>query len=205
MVQYSDKDRDRIRARTFWLIALLDVLFLPVLMFSFLSGREQTSLVDRLLSITGTQAAGLLLYVLALGTRTRSKDSPFGVQLHRWVGISLVGLVVFHAILAMTANPDNYMLLMFWDAPPRGAAATGALICWLGVIGLGEFRKQSKLSVEMWKPIHSGLAWTGSILALAHILWIDRLVNSGVWLLLFAGGVFTAFYLWFTRAKGPKG
>lgn len=104
--------------------------------------------------------------------------------------------------LAMAANPDNYILLMFWDAPPRGAAATGALISWLGVIVLGEYRKQSKLSPDRWKPIHSGLAWTGTILAFAHILWIDQLVNSGVWLLLFAGAVVTAFYLWLTKAKG---
>jgi predicted outer membrane protein len=202
MVGITPEQRARARARTFWLIALLDVLFLPIIMFSFLSGREQTSLVDRLLSITGTQAAGLLLFVVALGTRARSKAAPFGIPLHRWVGLSLVALVIIHVTLAMITNPDNYQLLLFWDAPPRGAAATGALIFWLCVIGLGEYRKHSQLPHDKWRLIHSGLAWLGSIFAFAHILWIDQLVNSGAWLLLFAGILVTAFYLWLTRAKG---
>lgn len=189
-------------ARTLWLIALADVIFLPVILYSFVGGREQTSIVDRLLSITGVQSAGLLLYTVALATKLKSPDSPFGVPLHRWVGFSLVGFVCAHVVLALMSNPQNYLLLTFVDAPARGAAATAALLCWLAALLLGEFRRQSGLNAKRWRPFHVGLAWLGAIFALAHILWIDQLVNEGVWLLLFAGIVVTTIYLWVTRAKG---
>lgn len=190
------------RLRATWLVALLVVIFLPVLFYVFAGGRAQTSITDRLLSITGAQSAGLLLYTVALATRFKSKTSEFGVPLHRWVGLALLSFVLGHIVLAVLSNPENVRLLLFWDAPARGAAATGALICWVLVIMLGEFRKRIGIKPALWRPTHVILAWLGAILALAHILWIDQLVNSGLWLLLFAGIALTAFYLWWTRAKG---
>jgi predicted outer membrane protein/DMSO/TMAO reductase YedYZ heme-binding membrane subunit len=190
------------RIRGIWLVGLAAVVFLPVVLFAFVGTRDQTSIVDRLLVITGIQASGLLAYTMVLATRFRSKISEFGVPLHRWVAFGTLFLVLGHILLALMADPANIRLLYFLDAPPRGAAASGAVICLLLSAGLGEFRRKLKLKANWWSFIHTLSSWLTGILAFAHILWVDKLVNHPMWLIVFVSLVFLSSCMWLTKAKG---
>lgn len=178
------------------------VLFMPVLFYVLAGGREQTSIAARLLSLTGVQACGLMIYTACIGSRFKSRTSEFGVPLHRWLGTGTVLFLLIHVILALMVDPDNIWILTLIDAPARGAAGAAALLCIGLSLCLGEFRSKLKLSPPTWRVMHVLLSWSAMIFALAHILWIDQLVNDPLWLLLFGCIGLAAFTMWVTRAKG---
>lgn len=190
------------KKRAIWLISLVLVLFAPILLLIFEGGRQQTSVVAVLITLTGTQSAGLLVYTLALATRFKSRESEFGVPLHRWVATALILWLVVHILLVLASNPDNIQMFLLLDAPPRAAAAVSAVICLLLIWILGEFRAHLKVPVDKWRQLHTTLAWLSGIFAFAHIVWIDQLVNDPAWVILFVLFLCTAFFMWLTRAKG---
>lgn len=188
--------------RAIWLGVLLLVFFVPIILILGGEGREQTSLTSKLLSLTGVQMAGLLVYTAALATRFKSRGSEFGVPLHRWVGTGLALWMVCHVILALASNPDFANNFLIFDATPRAAAGIGAFVCIAFALVLGEFRARMSLSPNQWKTLHVGLAWLSGLLAFSHIVWINQLVNEPIWVILFLSLVGMAFYMWATRAKG---
>lgn len=190
------------RIRGIWLVSLVVVVFLPVILYAFVGTRETTSVVDRLVVITGVQGCGLLAYTMVLATRFRSKISEFGVPLHRWVGMGTLATIVGHVLLVLMADSQNVWLLSFYWAPARGTAGTGSVICLLLAVGLGEFRRRLKLKAAAWRFIHVIASWCAGILAFAHILWVDKLVNHPLWLIVFLSIAFLSTCMWLTRAKG---
>src|SRR5687768_15127917 len=68
------------RREALWLAAFVLVVIAPVLLYALAGGREHTSVVGRLVTITGAQAAGLLAYTIAVGTRMR--HGGFGAHIH---------------------------------------------------------------------------------------------------------------------------
>jgi predicted outer membrane protein len=175
---------------------------LPILLLVFEGGRDQTSVISVLITVTGTQSAGLLVYTAALATRFKSKSSEFGVPLHRWVATGLVLWLFFHVLLVLAQNPDNVYLFLLFDAPARAAAGIGALVCLSLSLFLGEFRALLKIRVDHWRLLHTMLAWTAAILAFSHIVWIDQLVNDPAWVILFVLFLCITFFMWLTRTKG---
>jgi len=190
------------RNRGLWLGGLLVVLFLPTLVFVLGGAREQTSIIDRAVSLTGVQSVGLLVFTAVLGTRFRSRVSEFGVPFHRWIGTALLGFILLHVLLVIAAEPENVLILSMVWAPARGAAGMASLLCLGLTLGLGIWRKQSQMNVKHWRIAHVSLAWSSGVFALAHILWIDQLVNDTLWLIVFMCILLTAVIMWLTRPKG---
>lgn len=186
--------------RGLWLGALVAILFLPVLFYAFGLGRLHTTLWAMFLSLTGTQACGLFAYTIALGTQFRRRGE-FGVPLHKWVGGLLLFFLVIHIILALLVNLDNVWLLTIWYAPSRGAAATGALLCIVVVMSLGNFRQKFGLKPDAWRFFHVVIAWMGALLAFCHVLWIDQLVNDPLWLVLFTCLLLITVGMWVSKFK----
>lgn len=190
------------RNRGVWLGGLLVVVFLPTIFYVFAGARQQTSIVDHLVTVTGVQSAGLLVYTAVIGTRFKSRVAEFGVPFHRWIATSCFGLVLVHILLVLVADPNNVVIFTVLGAPARGAAAVGALI-YLGIaIALGIWRRQSRLNAVHWRIAHVSAAWASGIFALAHILWIDQLVNDTLWLIVFMCILLTAVTMWLTKPKG---
>jgi predicted outer membrane protein len=143
-----------------------------------------------------------MVYTMAIGSRFKSKTSEFGVPLHRWAGTGTVLLLLIHVLLAMMVSLDNLYILTIFNAPAKGAAGMSALVCIGLALCLGEFRTYLKFSPKRWRFFHVLLSWSAGIFALAHILWIDQLVNDPLWLVLFMCIGAAALIMWLTRAKG---
>lgn len=189
------------RNRGLWLGGLLVVVFLPAIVYVFGGARDQTSLIDRAVTLTGVQSAGLLVYTSVVGTRFRAKSSEFGVPFHRWLGTSVLVVVLLHIILVIIADPNNVTIFTELGNTARGMAAVSALVCILLTLGLGVYRHKLKLNASRWRIAHVMLAWSSAIFALAHILWIDQLVNDPLWLVVFMSILLIVTAMWLTKPK----
>lgn len=188
------------RAQAVWLAAWVGVVAAPALLWVATGGREYTSVWGRLVTLTGMVAAGLLVFTLAVGTRLRHRG--YGVPVHRYAGESTAVAVAAHMLCVLAVNPDNAWLFVIPDAPPNGAAGTGAALCLMAVMGLGVWRKQSGMPPGRWRAAHVTVAWLAGLLALAHVVWIGQLVYVPVWAGYLAALAVGAVVMVGTRPRG---
>jgi predicted ferric reductase len=171
-----------------WLSGLALIVLAPVAVCAYAGPGVPASRVTALAVMTGTQALGLLVYSVLFISRMRSVTRVFGIEhtvtMHRLLGSLTLAFVLVHLLLVLVDNPDASALLDLPDAPPRAAAGLGALISLIALIGLTRIRQ--RLSYEVWRRWHLGLAGLVVLLSVLHIIWLSRLIHSPLWSGLFA-------------------
>jgi predicted ferric reductase len=155
----------------------------------------------------GLAGLSMMSIQFALTARIRAATAPFGADLvyvfHRYlalVGFALVGL---HFLI---------LWLFYGDAlgslDPRVAAweltvARIALVAFGLAVVTAEFRKTLRLEYGLWRYLHVGLAITGLVAAIAHVVGTGRLAGMSPGMALWAA--ITAFWMglviWLRLAK----
>jgi predicted ferric reductase len=118
----------------------------------------------------------------ALVARVKAIAVPFGtdalVDFHRQIGYAGLAFVLIHVAL----SADWRMLLSFnpADTPSRvwfGTVAAAALVV---LVTTSVWRRQWRLSYEIWQILHAVLAVIAVVAALVHILLVNYYVDT-VW------------------------
>jgi predicted ferric reductase len=118
----------------------------------------------------------------ALVARVKAFAEPFGtdgvIEFHRYIGYTGLIFVVIH--VAISADWSQANPLTPSDTPARvwfGGIAAAALVV---LVASSVWRRQLRLSYEVWQVAHSVLAVIAVIAALVHVLLVDYYVDS-VW------------------------
>jgi predicted ferric reductase len=129
------------------------------------------------LGFVGLAMMGLEFVLVA---RFRPLAAPFGqdalLQFHRQIGYVGLAFVLIH--FAISAQWSELTLANALEAPLLvwfGMAALGALIV---LIVSSVWRRQLRLSYEVWHIVHIALAVVLVVGALLHILFVDEYVSS---------------------------
>ena len=163
----------------FW-AGLLTVATVPItaaLMSPLLAWRQPVYIVA---GVAGILALVLLLFqpMLACGYlpgfgRLRSR------RIHRWVGVSLVLLVVIHVLgLWLTSPPDVVDALLFRSPTPF--SPWGVISMWAVFISgcLVALRGKLRLHLHLWRLVHRLLAVIIVAGSVAHAMLIDGTMEN---------------------------
>lgn len=142
-------------------------------------------------SVLGVQALSMVIYTGALGFAIRRKW-PSGavfetVASHKWCGNAAIFLMFIHVVAAIVTDPIKSRYFFTFEAPPPGAAGIASITMALITFGLGYYRKHvNMLPSYRWKTFHGLTALLSVLFAMAHLVWLNNLIYSPVWQLVFA-------------------
>jgi predicted ferric reductase len=157
---------------------------------------------------TGVQACVVLLVVLVMVARIKLVTEKLGINktmgIHRALGVAAVVLVALHIAAVVIDNPTNVWLLEPFVAPPRAVAGTIGFVALVTMVLFAERRRV----YERWRWAHR----IGALIALTaivlHVWWLNRLVNTVPWLILFITAfiamITLAFWRWFAPGSRVK-
>lgn len=191
--------------RTLWATAFLAVLFAPVLLAAALHGpRTGVSLLSELSVGMGLLATSMLVCAVVLPSRLRSLTRSFGIDkvlgIHRFVGLAVTLLVIFHIVLVVAAKPANVTLFDVLHAPNRARAGVGATVVLGALITLTVLRRRLRQCYEVWRRAHVALAGTVLVFSGLHIWWLNHLVREtamrAVFVVLAWGVLLVLAYRW---------
>jgi predicted ferric reductase len=118
----------------------------------------------------------------ALVARVKTVAEPFGtdalVDFHRQIGYAGLAFVLIH--VALSADWKQLKAFNPSQTPSRvlvGAVALAALVV---LVATSVWRRQMRLSYEVWQILHAVLAVIAVIAALVHVLLVNYYVNT-VW------------------------
>jgi len=132
----------------------------------------------------------------ALVARVKAVAEPFGtdalVDFHRQIGYAGLAFVLIH--VALSADLGKVTAFTPAETPSRvwfGAVAAGALVV---LVATSVWRRQLRLSYEIWQVLHAVLAVIAVVAGLVHVLlvnyYVDTLWKQVLW------SVMTAAFLW---------
>ncbi|MBO6918532.1 MAG: ferric reductase-like transmembrane domain-containing protein [Rhizobiaceae bacterium] len=162
------------RAKLIWLTFIV-ILFAPLLAAAtseFLQWRDSIYIMA---GFAGIAAMSLLLVQpLLIGGYLPSIPPRNNRKIHKWVGASLVGLVIIHVLfLWFTSPPDVIDVLLFRSPTPF--SLWGVIAMW-AVFFLGlmaALRKRLRLPLRLWQRLHLVLATITVIGSVGHALLIE--------------------------------
>jgi predicted ferric reductase len=173
---------DQRMLRAAWLSGFGAIVVLPSLVYLATPTRE--GLWERLSVLTGLLALSALVCAAVLPSRVRSLNRAFGIEsvidVHRFLGVITASLVFAHLAAVVAANPVNIALMNLSTAPPRAKAATTATLALIALAALAYLKARARLSYEVWKWSHVGLAVTVLGSAALHVWFLNQLVRDAV-------------------------
>ncbi len=159
----------------------------------------------------GVVAMALLLFQpLLVGGYLPGLPAHRGRRLHRWVGGSLVVLVIVHvAALWITSPPDVVDALLF--ASPTPFSAWGVIAMWAIFVAAlaAALRQRLRLRPRNWRLVHTSLALVTVIGSVIHAVLIDGTMETVSKVLLCTlvlaatVKVITDLKVWAIRTKRP--
>jgi predicted ferric reductase len=196
--------------RVLWLSVFGAIVVVPSLAYLAMPSYGEPAsggLWDRLAVLTGLLALSALLCAAVLPSRLRSLNRAWGIESvidgHRFLGVMTATLVFAHLACVVAENPANLALLDLPDAPGRAQAATIATIALAALAALAVLREKARLSYELWKWTHVGLAAVVLVFSGLHVWWLGQLVQTATFstmLTLFAVGLLVVFgHRWIWR------
>lgn len=118
----------------------------------------------------------------ALVARVKPVAEPFGtdalIDFHRQIGYAGLAFVLIH--VALSADLGKARAFTPSETPARvlfGAVAAGALAV---LVATSVWRRQFRLSYEIWQILHAVLAVVAVVVALVHVLLVNYYVDT-VW------------------------
>ena len=121
----------------------------------------------------------LLVQPLLAGGHVPGLRARLRLQVHRWVGATLVLAVVIHvAALWITSPPDVVDALLF--VSPTPFSVWGVLAMWavFATACLAVLRRRLRLSSRAWRLGHTGLAALIASGSIAHALLIEGTMET---------------------------
>lgn len=165
---------DRIKSALIW-VALLAAITVPVLaslMSPLLAWRDTVYIAAGLAGVFAMTL--LLVQPLLVAGSVPGIPRPSGRQVHRWIGIGLVTLVVVHVLgLWITSPPDVIDALLFRSPTPFSAWGVIAMVCVFAAALLAALRRRLKLPPRIWRRLHSSLAVVVVAGSIVHALLIE--------------------------------
>lgn len=179
------------------------------IVLAFLDGTtDPSTLWSNLAVMTGSQAVITLLFSIVAASRMKFVTGKYGIDgaigIHAALASATVALAALHLAAVIADNPANVWLIDATGAPNRALAGTAAF---LGLAAMLAFAERRGRVYERWQWAHRGVGITCVILIGLHIWWLDRLIETWPWLILFtAVSVSTFLVLWWrwwrTRMRG---
>lgn len=164
----------------FWVIAYLGAVLAP-LVFAAIGGSDPEHGFWTNLSVAlGFVGLAMMGFEFVLVARFRPVAAPFGqdalLQFHRQIGYVGLAFVLVH--FAISANWDQLTLSNALEAPLLVLFGMAAMLSLVALIATSIWRRQLKLSYELWHAVHTALALVLVVGACAHILFVDEYVSS---------------------------
>lgn len=161
-----------------WATAFLATLIAPLLLAT--AAGHRGGLLLEISLVLGLVATSLFVCVIVMASRPRTLTATLGIErisrVHRYLGITLLTVVLAHTLAVVLAAPGNWALLDLAHAPPRARAATAGTIALILLTALSLLRRRLRLSYRFWRVTHVLLA-AGSFLAVAlHVVLLRHLV-----------------------------
>ena len=132
----------------------------------------------------------------ALVARVKTVAEPFGtdalVDFHRQIGYAGLAFVLIH--VALSAELGKVKSFTPAETPSRvwfGAVAAAALVV---LVATSVWRRQMRLSYEIWQVLHAVLAVIAIVAALVHVLLVNYYVDT-VWKQVL-WSLMTAAFIW---------
>ena len=135
----------------------------------------------RLAAVTGLFALTALAAAVVLPSRLRSLNRAFGIEsvmeVHRFLGVATVVLVLVHLACVVAADPKAVALLDLTRGRRPAQAAVAATVALLLLAVLGATRTHLRLRYEAWRWLHVGLAGAAFLFAVLHTWLLDHAVR----------------------------
>jgi predicted ferric reductase len=178
----------------FWVIAYVGAVVSP-LVFAVIGasqpGHDFGTDFSVALGFTGLAMMGLEFVLVA---RFRPVAAPFGqdalLQFHRQIGYVGLGFILAH--FAISARWNEVTPTKALHAPLLVWFGMAALLALIVLIGTSLWRRQLRLSYEVWHIVHTVLAFVLILGALLHIFFVNEYVSS-LWKQILWGVMSAAF------------
>lgn len=130
----------------------------------------------------GFGALGLIALQFVLTGRLRWVTHPFGADIvyltHRYLSWGALVLMLSHFGLLYLFHEPALGVLNPLQARWELTSGRVAMVCFLGLVATSQFRKLLRLPYEWWRALHLGLAVTGFVAAIAHVLGVGNLTDT---------------------------
>ncbi|GAB2928592.1 ferric reductase-like transmembrane domain-containing protein [Rhodococcus aerolatus] len=129
-----------------------------------------------------------LQFVIASRTvqvSTRGGVLPL-LQFHREITYLALLLIVAHPVILVLWDSRFWALLDVVHAPVRAKLAVASVVALLALVATSVWRSRLRLSYRAWQLLHTVLAVTTVVTALAHVLligyYVDQPWERGLWI-----------------------
>lgn len=179
-----------------WLGILIGICVAPLAFALMSTNRPGQGFWTDFSVALGFVGLALMGIEFALVARVKAVAEPFGtdalVDFHRQIGYAGLAFVLIH--VALSAELRKVKSFTPAETPSRvwfGAVAAAALVV---LVATSVWRRQMRLSYEMWQILHAVLAVIAVVAALVHVLLVNYYVDT-VWKQVL-WSLMTAAFIW---------
>jgi predicted ferric reductase len=179
-----------------WLGILIGICVAPLAFALISTSRPGQGFWTDFSVALGFVGLALMGVEFALVARVKTVAEPFGtdalVDFHRQIGYAGLAFVLIH--VALSAEWRQVTSFTPAQTPSRvwfGAVAAAALVV---LVATSVWRRQLRLSYEVWQTLHAVLAVIAVVAALVHVLLVNYYVDT-VWKQVL-WSLMTAAFLW---------
>jgi predicted ferric reductase len=179
-----------------WLGILIGICVAPLAFALISTNRPGQGFWTDFSVALGFVGLALMGIEFALVARVKNIAEPFGtdalVDFHRQIGYAGLAFVLIH--VALSAEWRKVTAFTPAETPSRvlfGAVAAAALVV---LVATSVWRRQMRLSYEMWQILHAVLAVIAIAAALVHVLLVNYYVDT-VWKQVL-WSLMTAAFIW---------
>lgn len=168
------KENKPVRSILIWavVVAAIIVPFTAAVLSPLLAWRDPIYIIA---GFAGVGALGLLfMQPLLIGGYLPGLSAQHRRRMHRWVGSTLVAMVIIHvAGLWVTSPPDVIDALLF--ASPTPFSAWGVIAMWVifSVALLAALRRRLRISPHTWRISHTLFAVVIVVTSVLHSMLIE--------------------------------
>jgi predicted ferric reductase len=179
-----------------WLGILIGICVAPLVFALMSTNRAGQGFWTDFSIALGFVGLALMGIDFALVARVKAVAEPFGtdalIDFHRQIGYAGLAFVLVH--VALSAEWKQVKSFTPAETPARvlfGALAAAALVA---LVATSVWRRQLRLSYEVWQVVHAVLAVIAVVAALIHVLlvnyYVDSIWKQALW------SVMTAAFVW---------
>jgi predicted ferric reductase len=165
-----------------WLGILIGICVAPLVFALMSTNRAGQGFWTDFSVALGFVGLALMGIEFVLVARVKTIAEPFGtdalIDFHRQIGYAGLAFVLIH--VALSAELRKVKSFTPAETPSRvwfGAVAAAALVV---LVVTSVWRRQLRLSYELWQVLHAALAVIAVVAALVHVLLVNYYVDS-VW------------------------
>jgi predicted ferric reductase len=173
----------RVMAGMALIAAYVAVCLAPLAIVSINSSTPHRPFLVELSVALGYVGLSMMVLQFTLVSRIKWLAAPFGIDIlqrfHRQVSFVALAFVLAHPALLLVQSLPTYLPLFdLRTAPWRARFAVGSVAALLLVVFVSLWRRKLRLSYEVWKVTHGVLSVSVMLLALAHIVGVNRFTSS---------------------------